>query len=240
MRRVLVTRPQPDADRTAARLAGRGHEAVVAPVTAIAPTGLPRPHGDVDAIILTSAHAVPALTPGDLPVFAVGARTAAAARQAGFREVHAAEGDALALAELVRRTVPQGGTLLHPTARHRKAEPEATLTAAGYAVHVWETYEASAASALPDPVPHLLGAGRIDAALHYSRRSLAILVDLIEGGGLLVPFTALAHICLSADVAAPLSDLGITPVIAAEPREDALFAALDAVAGAPESPRPEG
>lgn len=237
--RVLITRPKADADRTAARLLGRGHEAIIAPVTVITPTGAPPPAQDFDAIILTSAHAVLALMPDNRPVFAVGARTAAAARQAGFREIHTAKGDARTLTELVLRTLPQGGTLLHPAARHRKAEPEASLTMAGFTVRVWETYEAGAVSALPDPVPQFLRAGRIDAALHYSRRSLAILLDLVERGDLRAPFAALDHICLSADVATPLGNLGIAPVIAAEPREEALLAALDAAAGISGPDRPE-
>ncbi|MET0527101.1 MAG: uroporphyrinogen-III synthase, partial [Microvirga sp.] len=37
--RVLVTRSPDDAERTAARLAALGHEALIAPVTRIVPTG---------------------------------------------------------------------------------------------------------------------------------------------------------------------------------------------------------
>jgi uroporphyrinogen-III synthase len=227
--RVLLTRSAEDSARTARRLASHGHDAVIAPLTAIVATGTAPPSVEPDAAILTSAHAVPALvTLGTrAPVFAVGRRTAEAAREAGFPTVSTAQGDAADLAALVRRSLPPGAAMLHVAGRHRKAEPEASLRAAGFRVNVWEAYEACAVPRLPDNLPPLLEAGRIDAALHYSRRSAGLLVDLCAREGLLPSFRGLAHVCLSADVAVPLSAVGIAPAIAAEPNEEALLAALD-------------
>jgi uroporphyrinogen-III synthase len=228
--RVLLTRSENDAARTAERLARRGHEAVLAPLTAIVATGEPPPPERVDGVILTSAHAAPFLdgvAHGGAPVFAVGRRTAEAAARAGRAGIRTAEGDARALAALIRRELPPASALLHIAARHRKAEPGATLAAAGFAVHVWEAYEARAAAALPAQLPSLLEAGRIDAALHYSRRSAALLVALCERAGLAPALRALAHVCLSEDVAAALDPLEVHPVVAARPDEEALLAALD-------------
>ena len=56
--RVLVTRAQDDAARTAARLAALGHEAVIAPLTVIAPTGHAIPDEVFDAVLATSVHAL--------------------------------------------------------------------------------------------------------------------------------------------------------------------------------------
>jgi len=249
--RVLVTRAAGDAARTAARLAERGHEALLAPVLSIEPTGDTPPAGPWDGAILTSAHAVPALADllagplaGHLakpsagpsagrPVFVVGGRTAAAARAAGLAPVHVAEGEAASLARLVAAGLPPPSILLHVAGRHRKPEPEATLRDAGYPVLVWETYEAREASALPDAAADALRTGKLDAVLHYSRRSAECFVRLAEEAGLAAQARSIIHLCLSADVALPFRKGGFTVAVAAVPGEAALLALLDRVGALP-------
>jgi uroporphyrinogen-III synthase len=231
--RVLVTRPRQDAERTARRLVALGHEAVVAPLMEVVATGVPMPDGPFDAVILTSAHAVPALATlpalatRPVPVFAVGERTAAAARQAGFEQVRSGPGDAAALARSVADGLRSPAILLHIAGRHRKPEPEATLRARGYALRVWEAYEARAVTALPDEALAELGAGRIDLVLHYSRRSAALLVGLADEAGLGPQLRVAMHLCLSGDAAAPLVACGASAVVAQEPDEAALLAMIE-------------
>ena len=236
--RVLVTRPQADAARTAARLAARGHEAVVAPVPRSCRRGErlrpcvrrrrpdERPRAAGPAAVLGTAAAG----------LRGGARTGAAAPAAGFAQVRAAGGDARALWRALVAAIP-------PPARpapRRRARPQGGAggvpTRAGYRVQVWEAYEARAAARLPDNLPPLLKAGRIDAALHYSRRSAGLFVELCTREGCLPAFRALAHVCLSADVAIPLRGVGVDPVIAAAPDEESLVAALDSFGPPPGSP----
>jgi uroporphyrinogen-III synthase len=239
--RVLVTRPKVDAQRTAGRLRALGHEALLAPLLEVAATTNRPPVEATDAILVTSAHAAAALRATgdrDRPVFAVGERSAAAIRSAGFGDVRAGDGDAAGLAALVARSLPKGSTLLHVAGRDRKSEPEASLLEAGYAVRVWEAYEAVAARVLPDAVSSALTGGRIDGVLHYSRRSAALLVDLVDRAGLRPHLRSVAHFCLSADVAVPLASLDAVVRIAAEPHESALLAALDAFPPAKGSRRP--
>ncbi len=111
---VLVTRPEPDNDATAVLLRARGFEPLLAPMLAFQPLPF---RDETDAayrgVILTSANAIRAIATHPillrlqaLPVFAVGARTAEAARDVGFRDVRIAEGDAAALRELVVASVP--------------------------------------------------------------------------------------------------------------------------------------
>src|SRR4051812_21663853 len=106
---VLVTRPLPDGATTAADLRARGFETIAAPMLRFEPFGF-RDDEDVSygAVLVTSVNAVRAVEHGlagsrllKLPLFAVGERTAAAARAAGFAEVVAGEGDAAALRDLV-------------------------------------------------------------------------------------------------------------------------------------------
>jgi uroporphyrinogen-III synthase len=229
---VLVTRAKADAERTARRLAARGHVAVVAPVIAIEPTGAAPPEEQWDALVLTSAHAVPMLAglcARDRPTFAVGARTAAAARAAGFEDVQS-DADALGLSRLIVAAMPPAATLLHATARERKTEPGASLAAAGFRVLSWECYAARPAPRLPAEIAAALRARHFDAVLHFSRRSAELFIGLAEREGLVPALRTLAHLCLSADVAAPLAAVGAETVVAPEPNETSLVALLDGLA----------
>ena len=246
--RVLVVRPAEGGERTAKRLRALGHEAVVAPVLAVRPTAEPPPPGPFAALVLTSANAAARLPTvaadhGQVPVFAVGERTAAAARAAGAADVRAGDGDAAALARLVATSVPGKSPLLLVAGRDRKREPEASFRAAGYPVAVWTAYEATAAQGLPEAAAEALRAGTVDAALHYSRRSATVLLALAVRAGLLPRLRALPNLCLSADVAAPLREAGASRLIlAGDPDEDSLLDALGALSSPPPPgrSRPEG
>ncbi|WP_457106327.1 uroporphyrinogen-III synthase [Methylobacterium sp. P5_C11] len=236
--RVWVARPEPGATRTGAALLAQGHAPLVAPVLVVQPSGVAPPVGPFAALLLTSANAVPALRGVSalrgLPVFAVGARTAALAREAGLGPVREGPGAASGLAALVADALPPGQSLLHATGAERKPEPAAALTAAGFGVTTFVAYRAEALRHLPESVGGELAAGRLDAALHYSRRSAAIALALAEGSGHGGAFRRLRHYCLSPDVAAPLEAAGV-PVhfVAARPRETDL---LDALAPPPGQP----
>lgn len=231
--RVLVTRPQADAERTARELAARGHEPVLAPILKIAPTNEPPPSGAFDAVVLTSANAAPRVAAleamvGTVPLFAVGARTAFAARRTGWRDVRTAEGDATSLAHLITGMASPGQKLLLVAGRDRKAEPEAALAAAGFVMVTWTAYEAVAADRFPEAGLRALRDGGLDAALHYSRRSADIALDLVARDGLTSRFCVLAHVCLSDDVASPLHTSGAeTVIVPSRPDEASLLAALD-------------
>lgn len=233
--RIWVARPEPGAARTAARLAALGHQPLVAPVLALVPTGAALPDGPWSGLILTSANAVRTLDARDRdrfrahPVFAVGARTGALAREAGFADVRIAGGDARALAGLVAAALPRDAALIHATGTERKAEPGASLAQAGFRVRCCELYSMRPVPELARTVADALEAGAIDAVLHYSRRSATAAQDLTTALGRSGAFRALTHYCLSADVAAPLVTAGIAIHFVPErPDEDALLAGLSA------------
>ena len=229
--RVLVTRPQPDAGRTAAALAERGHAAVLAPVTEIRRTGAALPGGRFDAIAATSHHAFagPEGLDRHLPVFAVGARTAAAARAAGFRDVRVGRGDAAGLADLLRLTLPRPARLLYLAGRDRKPLLEEAVSRAGYGISVAEVYGADALPDWPAEVRDALRGREVEAALHYSRRSVDLALGLAARTGLDEAVLLLRHLCLSDDCAEPLLERRAASVAVADrPDEDALLALLDA------------
>ena len=102
-RTLAVLRPEPGNAATVARARAAGFATLSLPVFAVVPLAwdVPDP-ADYDALILTSANAVRHAGAGldrlrVLPVFAVGARTAAAARAAGFDVAQTGCEDAAAL-----------------------------------------------------------------------------------------------------------------------------------------------
>ncbi|MEN9931993.1 MAG: hypothetical protein RIS17_566 [Pseudomonadota bacterium] len=100
--RILVVRPQPGADATAARLLALGHQPVVQPLLTTRARDWQLPAKRPEAVILTSAAAVrhagaDADPLKSVPAFAVGEATAAAARAAGWADVTAGPGTIQAL-----------------------------------------------------------------------------------------------------------------------------------------------
>lgn len=226
---VLVTRPIHDARRTAKRLMTLGHIPVIAPVLTIEPTDATPPPGPFDALIVTSANGAMQLDamPGwsDHIIYAVGPRTAAAIRERGDPIIlHVADGDALSLSAMIQENVPIDAALLHITAIDHKLEPEASLRHAGYAITTWTAYQAIAQTHLPEEAKTALAEKRLDAAIHYSRRSVETLISLVRAENLEHSFSDLTHFCLSEDVAEPLKSMKTNMIIiVAQPSEDVLF-----------------
>jgi uroporphyrinogen-III synthase len=101
--KILVLRPQPGADETAARARALGLEPVVTPLFAVRALAWTAPDPDgFDAVMLTSASAARQAAAGlapfrKLPCYAVGEATAAAAGEAGFADIRVGPDDGAAL-----------------------------------------------------------------------------------------------------------------------------------------------
>jgi uroporphyrinogen-III synthase len=231
---LLVTRPEPDASRTAARLTAMGHATLVQPLLAITFTppaeDLPAPA----AILITSQNALRAVErwPGvanwrGAPLFAAGPATARAAEAQGFRNVRRGAGDAGALAEVVRSELPRGaGPILYPAARDRAGALAGGLTAAGYDVRVIEAYRADAATAFDPPVRAAFEVGWTDGVLLYSRRTALAFHDLAVAEGLTPRMAGISFYAISDQVAEVVRPLGGTVRIAERPDEDTLLALI--------------
>lgn len=238
MARVLVTRPEPQAGRTARRLVELGFEAVALPLTGI--VGLPVEASmlpdTIDAVAVTSVNALRHMPPAlaaallDKRCFAVGERTAARARELGFRDVVAGPGDAAALAAEIVRQVGAGAVVAYPCGRVRMADFETRLTGAGFAVHPIEVYDTVAVDRSSAELAAVVGTEPIDAVLLYSANAAGLYAKLawpLETGLLL----AGAHfLCMSPRVAAALTGVeGAQIHVATEPTEPALLRLLDEI-----------
>jgi uroporphyrinogen-III synthase len=237
---VLVTRPRPDDESTAGALRARGFEVLQAPMLRFEPVAF---HDDADAhygaIIVTSANALRAIASHlagsrllKLPLFAVGEHTASVARDAGFREVMTANGDAAALREQVAAAVKskqlkKASPLLYLAGADLARDLSGELGEKGFTVVTHTTYRMVPAPSLPREVCDAFVANRIEAVLHYSRRSARAFLDAARAGGVEISALALPQCCISAAVASILRDAGATQVTAAaNADENALFEAL--------------
>ena len=233
--RLLVTRPAPDNARSAEALRARGHDVTLAPVLRVeADADVDLGAGPWAAVLITSANAARAVADHPrretclrVPALCVGRRSAEAARAAGFAEVVSADGDAGDLARLVAARAPNR-PLLWLAGEDRAGDLAGALAASGIAVHTVVLYRAVAETALPAAVREALAGGAIDGVLHYSRRSADAFEAIVMAAGIDLKSLPTKHYCLSAQVAAPLRQLGIEAVVVAErPDETALLALLD-------------
>ena len=131
--RVLVTRPEPDAQDEVAALAARGHEGIVSPLLVIEQVkDVALDLDGAQALNVTSRNALRALprhpaldAARALPLFAVGEATAHAARELGFAEVIEGPGNGRGLAELiVEKAEPSAGQARPSRRRHACLRPE--------------------------------------------------------------------------------------------------------------------
>lgn len=206
--RLLVTRPRPDAERTADLLRDAGHEPLIAPLLEIVPAAPPGdiPTSNVQAFLVTSANGARALADAtdrrDTPVFAVGDASAAAALEARFTDVQSADGDVDDLAALVReRLDPGAGILVHAVGSVAAGNLAGELAASGFDARAVVLYEAVTCDDLPRIAADALAGGRLDGVLLYSPRTAHSFAALVEKAGLTPALAGIRAYCLSAAVA---------------------------------------
>ena len=238
---ILVTRPHPDNETTADNLRARGHVVLLAPVLKFEPVVFhDEGEASYDGIIITSANAIrgAALQLRDLgllqlPLFAVGEHTAAAARDAGFADVVAAGGDAAALRDKVVRSardkvLKKNSTLLYLAGADLSRDLGGELGAEGFNVVTQTTYRMAPVKVLPREVCDGFAAHGIDAVLHYSRRSARAFLDAARDEGVEISALAIPQCCLSETIAGVLREAGASQVlVATTPDENALFDTLE-------------
>ena len=245
---IIVTRPQPDNETTGASLRARGFDVLLAPMLRFEPVALLEGEdadADYAAIIVTSANALRAIEPQlpghrwlKLPLLAVGDRTAAAARRAGFSKIISAEGDSQDLRELIlakargKKREFGRGPLLYLAGADLSRDLAGELGAAGFEVVTQTAYRMLPVAHLPRDVCEGFAAQGIEAVLHYSRRSARAFLEAARDEGVEISALAIPQCCLSETVAGVLREAGATQVtVAAAPDENALFGAMERALG---------
>jgi len=235
--RLLVTRPESEGSRTAARLRSRGHEVVLAPLLRIEPVAdVAFGAGPWAGIVFTSANAVRAVAlhrrRGELaclPAYAVGVRTREAAVAAGFADVVSADGDLEDLARLIAaKTRDARFPLLYFAGSDRAGDLAGALGNAGCTVETVIAYRAVIVSDFDAATRAAMAEGAIEGVLHYSARSASAFVAAARAAEVMHSAMKIKHFCLSVLVGAPLVAAGAATVsIAADPNETALLDLVD-------------
>jgi uroporphyrinogen-III synthase len=237
---VLLTRPTPVNAASATRLRAAGFEVVLAPMLRFQAVAIPDDiASDAGALIATSAAALramadhparPRLT--SLPLFAVGAATAAAAREAGFKKIAVAEGDAVSLSALIldsvrRRRLKKSTPFGYLAGAHLSCDLATVLGGHGLRVTTHTVYRMAALPVLPEAAHAAFAADGIEAVLHYSRRSAAAFIEAARAAGVEIAALALPQCCISKAVADVLHEAGAQRIaVAHTPDEPALLEAV--------------
>lgn len=227
IRKIWITRAEPAAEATAARVRALGHEPFVAPLLAVQPVeGVEVDLRGVCALAFTSANGVRAFieaTPErSLRVFAVGAATAQAVRAAGFKNVLSADGDVEALAEgIAARKRDLKGCVLHPGAAEPAGDLVGALEAHGVEARRLILYDTTPAELSADQLAIL---PEIDAVLLHSPKAAQALAQLLKTN----PQPGMRALCLSKAVMKPLARTKLAAkVFAPFPLEAALLNLID-------------
>ncbi len=248
---ILVTRAAPDNEKTAQALAVRGFEALRSPTLRFEVMPFYDDHGAAyDGVILTSANAVRAIEDHEfkkrlvnLPSFAVGEHTAEAARLAGFKNIISAKGDAGALRDVITKSagakaIKKGATLCYLAGADLARDLAAELGERGFTVIAHTAYRMIPVPNFPENVTEAFRIGRVEAVLHFSRRSARAFLAAARAGGVEISALALPQYCLSDAVGMVVRDAGaMQVVIAREPNEKTLLDALVKGLKKPSDPR---
>ncbi|EHS50150.1 Uroporphyrinogen III synthase HEM4 [Rhizobium sp. PDO1-076] len=234
--RVLVTRPEPSAEKTAAQLRRRGHQPVLLSLMqaqrqlgtlrqalAEAPRALAVTSGEAVRVLASLGQDLSPLLA--LPVFAVGIRTAEAAKNLGFTNVLVGGGDGEALADRILAEWDNGrdNSLLYLAGTPRTPGLETRLTEAGLKLAVAECYrmlpvnhDLTRLQAAFDPWP--------DVALLYSAETARHFVSLPPMNDDKGHIKNLRILCLSNKIAETLPpELRASAAWPSEPNEDLLL-----------------
>ena len=228
-----MTRPEPDATTSAARLRELGHEVIVSPVLETAFSDDPvRIHRDAD-VALTSrngARALVQLAPEIISrtvrIFTVGNATARLLRESGFQNVLSAQGAVDDLVALIFEHKPE--KVHYICGRDRKGDLDGKLAKRGISVSLDERYRADFSSEFTKDAMECFYSKRLDGVLHYSTRSAQAYQSLLEQNKISYLTKLLKHFCLAKAVASVFD--GYDPdriMTAAHPNEDALFQLLE-------------
>lgn len=219
--RILITRPEPGAARTAERLRQVGFEPVMLPLTRIEHLAFELPDGTFDGLVVTS---VQALNGGDfsrfvaLPVIAVGAMSATAGRESGFSSIVTANGSVESVVECVLSNFNHGARLLYICGKVRRPELEAMLNNAGFGVKAVETYSAKPVEYAGGALAEMLGSQPIDAVVLMS----AVAAELFGGLATMPQFQNALLVCFSQRIAAAAKVFGSRVAVTGESTEESL------------------
>jgi uroporphyrinogen-III synthase len=226
---ILITRPEPGASVTAARLRQAGLHPVVAPFLTIRAHAARLPPADtLQAVLIASSNAIDRLPPGyrALPLLTVGDATATRASEAGFATVQSAGGDAADLAALAAaRLDPAAGALLLAVGQGQSTALTADLRRRGFRVQRRVVYTAASVARFPTAAHAAIGNG-LRAAMFFSTETAEAFAQLLPAR-LAPALSGTDALTIGAAAAAAVRHLPWRAVrVAVSPTQDGVLALL--------------
>ncbi len=227
---VIVTRAEPAAAETVARLKAAEYDAILSPALTL--ESLPDAALDMDGVrhlIFTSANGaryfLARRAVGALTVWCVGEATAAAVRQKGGEDVREGDGNAADLAAMILAAPEaQTGALLHIANEAAAGDLVATLKHAGLDARFAALYRTVPVKRLTPEAANALDTAPRVVVLVHSAKGAAAFRDAARGRDL----SRVVFVAISPAASQPLVGLGARAVVnAAHPNETALMDALD-------------
>ena len=232
---LLVTRPAPGAEQTAAKLNDLGHQTTIESLSIIQATDIPFPKGNYSAIAVTSAAAIRQLASHEakphllkLPLYCVGDATARAAKTAGFTNITSANGNAGDLLKLLPSTAHgKSAPTLYISGEDRAFDLTAAMQKSGRQCVEWVIYRARWQERFSVETSTRLQADEFDGVLLYSARAAGHFSDLCLQQNIDLSRSELKYFCLSPQIAATLPKLLQSRCFCPDkPHEDALLTTL--------------
>ena len=237
-KKILLTRPRAASEKWAQILAQHGFASVIEPLLTIEPTPAPRPAGEFQAVLITSAQApdILELLHEDisgllsLPCFCVGTATGASARAIGFTDTRCGSADSADLAQQIVATLKdKTRPILHIAGEIVDGKARQILAENGFTLTSWIVYRANAVEDLTPETREAFKRGDFFAVPVFSSRSARILVSVLEKNKLVRACHPVLAIGLSQTVADVLQTLPWQGLrVAAKPEEDEVLACLKA------------
>ncbi len=203
---ILITRPATDAEDFVREVEASGFSTMIQSMLGIVAMDfiMPDPVG-YGGLVFTSANAVRAFGetawPREMPVFAVGAHTAAEAKKQLFRRVFSAEGDAGDLAGLIKKKSPDSATLLHVRGEHVARPLAGMLAKDRIEVDELVVYTTQTESnGLSDAVLKALREGEIAAVTFFSRRTAENFLQMAQAEEIFLNLSSTKALCISDEV----------------------------------------
>lgn len=227
--RVLITRPEPSASLTAAKLVDLGFSPVSLPVSRTVALEFHISNQSFDALAVTSANAFRHVRDEKLasfkalPLFAVGEGTARAAKIAGFERVIEGGGDAVRLAAKLAEYLPEGAQILYLAGRERQPIFEQQVLRAKLNIQVCDVYDVEAIDYSANEIRAVFSEGPFVAVLLYSAVAATLFVEMMQKAG--IEFDAKTRLlCMSERVARALPEIWKAQVLIADhPDESGIF-----------------
>lgn len=226
---IIVTRAQPGAEETAARLQSESFRPLLSPALIIKavtqPPALPQ---TASHLIFTSANGVrffaSAAQTRDAQAWCIGDATTTEARAAGFTHIHNAKGNSDDLAALILKRAPaKADTWCHVANTAAAGNLVTTLKNAGLNITFLPLYETATAPQLSAPAHAVLSASAAKIVLIHSAKGAAAFLHLTRD----MDLSSATIAAISPNAAAPFLGIPTGAIIrAAQPNEDALMKAV--------------